>query len=88
MAYIEEIKIRVAEIKEVETSELEPRHKRDENYQSYPKQNQNEDTKKRNYVEADNANEDSVCFMSDRDKSVQNIGNDIIVFFIDSGCII
>jgi len=24
--------------------------------------------------------------MSDRDKSAQNIGNDIIVFFIDSGC--
>lgn len=63
-----------------------PRYQRRGNFYPHPWYNQNQDIRKGNYVEADNAGDDSVCFMSDRDKSIQNKGNDEIVFFIDSGC--
>jgi len=63
MVYIEEIKIKT----------IKQKSKRNGNFRadpdtkevkitSYPKHNQNEDTKKRNYVEADNANDDNVSF--------------------------
>lgn len=62
------------------------RYQKGGNYQSQSQSGQSQDTRKGNYVETDNTGDDSVCFMSDRDRPVQNKGDDTVVFFIDSGC--
>lgn len=69
-----------------ENSRAQSRYQRGGNHLSHSRYNQNQDARRGNYVENKNTGDDSVCFMSDRDKYIQNTGSDTIKFFIDSGC--
>lgn len=63
------------------------RYQRDRSHRSHSWRNnhtqQKENTRKGNYVEVNDANDKSVCFMGDRNKVNHDTGNDTILFFID-----
>lgn len=42
--------------------------------------------RKEHYVEVDNTKEDSICFVSSRYSNTENVNNENILFFVDSGC--
>lgn len=63
-----------------------PGHYRDGNYQTSPQHSQQQYVRGGHYAGTDGGEAENIYMISDRDEFTQNIGDDIIVFFIDSGC--